>query len=218
MAAEVRPTMRGVMHRAAAVLALPAAVAIAVAAPAGRTRLAVAVFGVAIAVMFAASALVHYRTWGPRTTEVLFRLDHTGIYLAIAGTATPIALLALVGWHRDVVLYGVWTVALIGIVLEWLPSRTPRGVAQTLYLVLGWATVPFVPAVVVNSGWRAAGLMLAGGLLYTVGAVIVARQRPDPVPRVFGYHEVWHLLVVLAVILHYAMIGGTLLPGVGAAG
>lgn len=114
--------------------------------------------------------------------------------------------------------WGAWSVALVGIVIEWLPFRTPRGVAYTLYLVLGWATIPFVPAVVANRGWTTGGLLLAGGALYTVGAVIVAVQRPDPVPRVFGYHEIWHLMVVLAVVLHYAMVGATLLPAAAGSG
>ena len=212
MAAEVRPSLRGVSHRAAAILAVPAAVGLALTAPAGTPRLAAVVFGASIAVMLATSAVVHYRDWDPHTTEVLFRLDHTGIYLAIAGTATPVALLALDGWHQSLLLGWVWGLGLLGIVLEWLPFATPRGVAHTLYLVLGWAAVPFLPAVVAHRGWDTAGLLLAGGLLYTVGAVVVAVQRPDPAPRVFGYHEVWHLLVVLAVVLHYAMVGATLLP------
>lgn len=215
LAAAVRPALRGLVHRGAAVLAVPAAVALVVAAPTGRARLAAGVFGACIAAMLATSAVVHWRAWGPQTTEVLFRLDHTGIYLAIAGTATPVAMLALDGWHRTVVLAGAWAVAAVGVGLEWLPFPTPRGVAHTLYLVLGWATVPFVPAVVANAGWDTAGLLLGGGLLYTVGAVVVAVQRPDPAPRVFGYHEVWHVLVVLAVLLHYAMVGATLLPTAG---
>lgn len=219
LATEVRPSLRGVSHRVAAVLAVPAAVWLVVVAPAGRARLAAGVFGVCIAAMLAISAVVHHRRWPRHTTEVLFRLDHTGIYLAIAGTATPIGMLALHGWHRDVVLWGVWVAALVGIAIEWLPFRTPRGVAHSLYLVMGWATVPFVPAVVANRGWAVGALLLAGGALYTVGAVIVAVRRPDPVPHVFGYHEVWHLLVVLAVVLHYAMVVVTLLrAGTGTGG
>jgi hemolysin III len=212
MSAEVRPSLRGISHRVAAILAVPAAVWVVLAAPTARARVAVGVFGVCIAVMFAISALVHYRRWGPHTTEVLFRLDHTGIYLAIAGTATPVGMLALDGWHRVVVLVGVWTVAAAGILVEWLPFRTPRGLAHTLYLVTGWATIPFLPAVVANRGWTTAGLLLAGGVVYTIGATIVAVRWPDPEPRIFGYHEVWHLLVILAVLLHYGMVGGTLLP------
>lgn len=216
LAAEVRPSLRGILHRVAALLAVPGAVWLVWAAPPGRARVAAGLFGLCILAMLSISALVHYRPWGPHATEVLFRLDHTGIYLAIAGTATPVGLLALDGWHAPAVVWGVWSVALVGIVLEWLPFRTPRGVAHSLYLVIGWATVPFVPAIAANVGWGTAGLLLAGGVLYTVGAMIVALQRPDPAPRVFGYHELWHLLVVLAVGLHYTMVGG-LLPATGGA-
>lgn len=212
LAAEVRPSLRGLSHRVAAIMAVPAAAWVVANAPSVRSAVAVGVFGVCIAVMFTVSATVHARRWSATTTEVLFRLDKTGIYLAIAGTATPIAVLALEGWHRPAMLGGAWGAAAVGIVIEWLPFPTPRGVAHTLYLAMGWATVPFLPAVVSNAGWGTAGLLLAGGAAYTVGAVIVAIQRPDPAPSVFGYHEVWHLLVVVAVVLHYVMIGVTLLP------
>jgi hemolysin III len=218
LAAAVRPSLRGILHRAAAILAVPAAIGLVLAAPPGPARVAAGLFGACIAAMFAISATVHYRVWAPHTTEVLFRLDHTGIYLAIAGTATPVGVLALDGWHQTALVGGVWAVALVGIVLEWLPFPTPRGVAHGLFLVLGWATVPFLPAVVRNAGWGAASLLLAGGLVYTVGATIVAVQRPDPVPHVFGYHEVWHLLVIVAVGLHYTMVGATLLPVATGAG
>lgn len=212
LAAEVRPRWRGLSHRVAAVVSVPAAMWLVAAAPTGAARVAVGIFGACITAMFAFSATVHWRPWDVHVMDRLFRLDHTGIYLAIAGTATPIGVLALEGWHRLVVLGGVWTVALVGILIEWLPFRTPRGLSFTLYLVMGWAAVPFVPALVANRGWDSALLMLGGGLLYTVGAIIVAVQRPDPVPQVFGYHEVWHLLVIGAVVLHYAMVGATLLP------
>lgn len=215
LSAEVRPALRGVVHRLAAILAVPAAVALVVAAPTVRDRVTVGLFGACIAAMFATSAAVHHRRWSEHVTEVLFRLDHSGIYLAIAGTATAIGMLGLDGWHRPVVVGGVWAVAGIGMVLEWLPFRTPRGLAYTLYLVMGWAVVPFLPAVATNRGWGVVVLLLAGGALYTVGAVIVAVQRPDPAPHVFGYHEVWHLMVLLAVVLHYAMVGAMLSPPPG---
>lgn len=207
LGAEVRPTLRGIAHRAAAIMSWPAAVAATIAAPAGVGRMAVAVFATGIAAMFTLSAIVHYRPWGPDTTEVLFRLDHTGIYLAITGTAVAVGLLGLHGWARVVIVAILPGLALVGIVLEWLPSRTPRGVAHALYLVLGWATIPFVPMVAANRGWTPAGLLLVGGVLYTVGSVVVARRRPDPWPRIFGYHEIWHLAVIGAVVAHWLMLG-----------
>jgi len=206
MTVEVRPAWRGVSHRVATPVAVIGAVILTIGAAPGAARWGAAVFGVAIAVMFGISALVHARRWGPHAMEVLFRLDHTGIYLAIAGTATPVALLAMDGWAQAVVLWGVWGVATVGTIVEWLPFRTPRGLAHGLYLGMGWVTVPFLPVVVSGAGWTIAGLLMAGGVVYTVGAVIVAIQRPDPSPRIFGYHEIWHVLVIVAVALHYVMV------------
>jgi hemolysin III len=207
-----RPRWRGVSHRVAAVLMVPAGVWLTVSAPGGRPRIAAGVFAVCIWAMFTISAVVHLRAWSPHVTEVLFRLDHTGIYLAIAGSATPVALLGLDGTARNVLLAVVWGGAVVGIVIEWLPFATPKGVAHTLYLVLGWAAVPMLPAVVDNRGWATVVLLLLGGLCYTVGAVIVAVRRPDPAPQVLGYHEIWHLLVVAAVAFHFVMVSATLLP------
>jgi hemolysin III len=207
-----RPRFRGISHRWASFLAVPAGIWLTLATPAGSGRLAVGVFAACIWVMFTVSALVHWRTWSPHTTEVLFRMDHSAIFLAIAGTATPLAVLGLEGWARTAILAWVWGTATIGIVLEWLPFARPKGWANTVYLSMSWGAVLFVPML-----WRSAGpdtviLMLAGGLLYTVGAVIVGIRRPDPNPEVFGYHEIWHLLVVAAAAIHYVMVGATLVP------
>jgi hemolysin III len=211
---EVRPALRGVSHRVATPVAVVAAGALTMSAAPGAARWGAAVFGAAIVAMFGISALVHARRWEPHALEILFRLDHTGIYLAIAGTATPVALLAMDGWQQAVVLGGVWGVATVGIVVEWLPFRTPRGLAHGLYLGMGWVTVPFLPVVISRVGWIIAGLLMAGGVVYTVGAVIVAIQRPDPSPRIFGYHELWHLLVIVAVVCHYVMVAMLVgLPG-----
>jgi hemolysin III len=199
-----------VSHRVAAIASLPVGLWLVARAPSGTSRFGVAVFAACIAGMFAASAVMHWRAWSPNTTEVLNRADHTAIYLAIAGTATAVAALGLSGGWQAALLWGVWGIAAIGIVIEWVPAATPRGLAHTLYLVLGWATVPFVPLIASRTGWGTVALMLAGGLFYTVGAVIVAIRRPDPRPEVFGYHEVWHLFVVVAVGFHYAMVAEAL--------
>ena len=211
----MRPATRGLSHRVAALVAWPAAVVATVRVPPGA-RLGVAVFGICIALMFTASAVVHARRWSPLVTEVLFRLDHTAIFLAIAGTATPLGLLALDGWQRSVLLWGIWIGAALGIAIVWLPWRTPRGFANTVYLSMSWLTVLLLPSLHARTGWDTTALLLGGGLLYTVGAVIVALRRPDPRPHLFGYHEIWHLLVIGAVVLHYLMILGTVVPRVAA--
>lgn len=207
-----RPQWRGWSHRVAAVLAWPTAIVAALSVPAGTPRTSVLVFGVCIAIMFSVSAIAHLRRWSPHVTEVLLRADHTAIYLAIAGTATPIALLGLSGTGRAVVLWGSWGAAVVGIVVEWLPFASPRGFANTAYLTMGWLPVLFLPALFRQAGWQAVALLMAGGALYTVGAVIVGARRPDPVPHVFGYHEIWHLMVVGAVGFHYAMVLTALAP------
>ncbi len=207
-----RPALRGVSHRAAAILSVPAAVVLSLSAPSGTPRLAAAVFGAAMAIMFSASALTHYRRWSPDATEILFRLDHTAIYIAIFGTLVPVALLGLDGGWRTLLLAGVGGACAVGIAIEWLPFATPRGVAHTMYLALSWTTVLAMPRLLHLAGWSALGLLLAGGVAYTVGAVIVAVQRPDPRPHVFGYHEIWHLLVIVGATLHYLMVGVALLP------
>lgn len=207
-----RPRTRGLSHRIAAVLSVPAAVWLTASAAPGVARTAAAFFGLGIAVMFTASAVVHLRRWPPFLMEVLFRLDHTGIFLAIAGTATAIALLALEGWPRAFLLWGVWGGSAVGLAFVWWPRPTPRGFGNTVFITLGALSVPVLPWILRNAGWDTVALMVAGGLLYVVGAVIVGLRRPDPAPEVFGYHEIWHLLVIGAVVLHYVMVAETLLP------
>lgn len=211
-----RPRLRGWSHRIAAAVAWPLAIASALVAPAGAARVSVVIFGVCIATMFTTSALAHLRRWPPHRAEVLLRADHTAIYLAIAGTATPIALLGLDGLRASILLWATWAVAVVGIVVEWLPFAAPRGFSNGVYLTMGWLPVLFLPALLERTGWSTVGLLMAGGALYTTGAVILARRRPDPAPLTFGYHEVWHAMVVGAVAFHYAMIVATLVPRVGA--
>lgn len=180
-------------------------------APPGAPRAAVAVFGACIAVMFAVSATVHLRPWSAYVTEVLFRADHTAIFLAIAGTATPIAVLGLGGGTGTVLLWIMWGAAAVGIGVVWWPRPTPHGFATTVFITLGATPVVLLPRLVARAGWDTVALLLGGGALYIVGAVIVAIRRPDPDPQRFGYHEIWHLMVIAAVVLHYAMVW-TLLP------
>lgn len=207
-----RPRTRGLSHRIAALVAAPAAVWLIASAPPGRPRLAAAAFGLGILAMFTASALVHLRRWSPRTTEVLFRLDNTGILLAIAGTATPIGLLALEGWQQDVLLYGVWGGTVLGLAFIWWPRATPRGAANAIFVTLGALTLPLLPWILENTGWTTVGLMVAGAAIYLVGAIVVWIRRPDPVPDVFGYHEIWHVAVIAGVAIHYVMVARLVLP------
>lgn len=186
-------------------------------APEGRARLAAGLFGLSMTAMFAASATVHRRRWPPRTTEVLLRLDHTGILLAFAGTATPLALLGLNGWHRGVLLWGVWGGSALAAAVVWWPRATPRGFATSVGFLLGCVPIAVLPALYQHAGWPTIRLLIAGGALFAVGAAVVGLRRPDPNPHVFGYHEIWHLFVIGGVGLYYVMVARTLLPLTGAA-
>ena len=205
LAAE-RPRLRGRSHLLAALVAVPAMVVAIVLAPPGLPRIGVAAFTVGVAAMFTASALLHLRRWDAGTYERLFRLDHTGIYLAIGGTGLALALLGFDGWAGQALLGGVVVGTVLGIVVEWMPFAPPRGFSNAVYLTLGWLPIVLLPWLWVASGVAVVGLLLLGGVLYTSGAVIVALQRPDPSPTWFGYHELFHLLVILAVALHAVMV------------
>lgn len=197
-----RPRLRGRSHLVAGVVGLPLAVVTTVGSPAGTVRTGVAAFGFGVTVMFLCSALLHLRRWDAMLHERLFRLDHSGIYCAIGGSASAIALLALDGWPRRVLLVGAVLGSLVGIVLEWLPFAPPRGLSNSVYLTLGWLPVLLLPWVWVSAGVLVVVLIIAGGVLYTSGAIIVALRRPDVLPGWFGYHELFHVLVIGAVLLH----------------
>jgi hemolysin III len=201
-----RPTARGWSHLAAALLTVPAAAVWTAVTPAGTPRWAVAAFAWGVALMFTASALLHLRRWPTATAERLVRLDHTGIFLAIGGTGGALGALGLVGTPRTVLLTVVTVGTVAGVVVEWLPFAPPRGFSNTVYLTLGWSPVVLLPWLLATAGWSTVLLLLGGGALYTAGAVIVGLRRPDPVPGHFGYHELFHLLVILAVTTHAVMI------------
>ena len=202
-----KPLLRGVSHQIAAGVALAGFVALLLVAPGPRARVGALVYGLSLVGLFSVSALYHRPTWSPRARLWMRRLDHSAIFLLIAGTFTPICL--LVGDRRaHVMLAVVWVGAGLGILRALLWPRAPRALATGLYLMLGWAAVPLVPAMYRAIGPVSLGLLAGGGLLYSIGAVIYATRRPDPFPRVFGYHEVFHALVVAAAGLHFAVAAG----------
>lgn len=200
-----RPRLRGRSHLLAALVAVPGAIVWIVLAP-PSARLAVAAFALGMAAMFTFSALLHLKPWDAHTYERLFRLDHSGIYLAIGGTGIALGLLGLDGWPRIVLMVGMGLGSLLGVALVWLPFAPPRGFNQAIYLTLGWLPVLLAPWLWMATGWVTMALLLAGGILYTVGAVVVGLRRPDPWPTVFGYHEIFHLFVVAAVAIHAVML------------
>jgi hemolysin III len=207
-----RPRLRGVSHQYAFLVSLACGVALILTASAGRARIAAAVYAGTVCALFGTSALYHRVTWRARARRWMRRLDHTMIFVLIAGTYTPVALLALSGTLATVVLWVAWGGAAAGAIVKLVWIDAPRWVFAALYLALGWVSATVLGQLPDAIGWLGVAGLASGGVLYTVGAVIYATGRPDPAPRVFGYHEVFHALVIAAAALQYAVIAFAVLP------
>jgi len=203
--AGARPLLRGVLHAAGFVVAV-AVGGVFVAATDGRRLVAAAAFAGSAAAMLGASTLYHRGTWSPRVRPWMRRLDHTGIYLLIAGTYTAVGLVSLHGTVQHVVLTVVWCGAGAAIVLKVSWIRAPKWVSALIGIALGWVGVAAAPQIAASAGPAALALLAAGGIAYTAGAVVYAGRRPDPVPAVFGYHEVFHALTLVALACQYVAI------------
>jgi hemolysin III len=208
----VKPRLRGVVHQWAFFAALLAGVALVVLAPAGPATAAAAVYAVALAGLLGTSALYHRVTWRPRARAWMRRLDHSMIFVLIAGTYTPFAALVLTGSLRTVVLVGVWCGAAAGVLFSLTWVRAPKWLTAAAYVALGWFALIALPEIASRAGAAALALLLLGGLAYTTGAVVYALRRPDPAPAVFGYHEVFHVLVVAAAVAHFAAVAAFAVP------
>jgi hemolysin III len=209
----VKPRLRGVSHQWAFFVALAAGVALVVAAPPGRATLAALVYAISVAAMFGASALYHRIDWkSPAARRWMRRLDHSMIYVLIAGTYTPFALLVLEGGLAKAVLIAVWGGAALGIGLKMLWPDTPKWLTAAVYVTLGWVAVIAFPELASELGVLGMALVAGGGVLYTAGAVVYALRRPDPAPAVFGYHEIFHVLVIAAALLQFVAVAAYALP------
>jgi hemolysin III len=204
--APTRPRLRGVWHQWAFVLAVPAGLALVLAADTSRERVAAAVFAVSVVGMFGASALYHRITWSPERRIWMRRLDHAGIFGLIAGTYTPFGLLVLDGRWRIALLTIVWSGAFVAFALKLFWPSGPKWITALIAIGLGWVAVAAFPELVDKSGWTTPLLALAGGVCYTVGALVYVLRRPNPAPDVFGYHEVFHAFVTVAVAFQYAAV------------
>jgi hemolysin III len=202
----VRPLLRGVLHQGAFFVALVVGTLLVVFADGARGTLAAAVFAAAVAGMLGASTLYHRVTWSPRMRPWMRRIDHAGIYLLIAGTYTPVGLLVVHGRTQPIVLAIVWSGAVAAIVLRFAWVGAPKWLSAVTGIAVGWAGVAAMPQVVEHAGWAAFALLAAGGVAYTAGAFVYAFRRPNPVPAVFGYHEVFHALTLVAVACQYVAI------------
>lgn len=206
VAAVVKPLLRGWIHAGMAPIALVAGIVLVVLAPTTTARWSTAVFALATTVLFTASAFYHRGTWSPSTTAALRRLDHSNILLVIAGTYTPLAALLLPTTTATWLLVIVWAGALAGILARVFWLRAPRWFYVPLYLVLGWISVWFLPAFWSTGHHALVWLVAAGGLAYSLGAVVYALKRPNPSPRWFGFHEIFHVLTVVGYVCHYIAV------------
>jgi hemolysin III len=200
-----KPLLRGVSHEIAAFAAFAASVILVMSAPNARARTAAIVYGATVFALFFTSALYHRPEWGLRARLVMRRLDHSAIFLLIAGTYTPFCLLLGAG-RGHALLMVAWSGAALGILRSVAWVRAPRPLAAAIYVLLGWVVLPVLPALRLALGDGTMALLAAGGLIYTLGAVVYASRRPDPFPAVFGYHEVFHALVVAAATCHFVVV------------
>jgi hemolysin III len=210
--APVKPRLRGVLHQYAFFVSLVLGAVIVIFAPDGRARVAAAIYAFAVSGLLGTSALYHRVTWRPRARAWMRRLDHSMIFVLIAGTYTPFSILVLHGNLARAILIVVWAGALGGIVLNLVWTSAPKWLTASVYIALGWVAVAAMPALARELGAVGVGLVMLGGLLYTVGAVIYAVGRPNPAPATFGYHEIFHALVVAAAAAHFAVVAFYALP------
>jgi hemolysin III len=205
-----KPRLRGWLHLGAVPVTLSAGIVLVVLSPTATTRLGSAVYAVCSVLLFAVSAIYHRGRWSPRVAGALQRFDHANIFVFIAGTYTPFSLLLLRGTDRVLMLSVVWTGALLGVAFRVAWLGAPRWLYTPIYIALGWAAVFFLPQFAdgaqrygVGLGVAVLALIMVGGALYTLGGVVYGFKRPDPWPRWFGFHEVFHTLTVLAFVTHY---------------
>jgi hemolysin III len=209
-----KPRLRGVWHQWAFFVSVAIGAALVIAAPSGQPRLAAAIYALTVTALFGTSALYHRVTWpSVAARRWMRRLDHSMIFCLIAGTYTPFALLVLDGDLATVILIVVWAGALAGVLMKLVWIDAPKALVAVTYVMLGWVAVAAFPTMIERLGVTASTLVAVGGLLYTLGALVYAFQRPDPAPSVFGYHEVFHALVILAAALQYAVIAFYVIPG-----
>ena len=206
------PRLRGVSHEIAFVVALPVGIALAVSTQGAVARAAAIAFAGSVIGMFGVSTLFHRIAWEPRAKLWLGRIDHTMIYALIAGTYTPITLLVLRPGWRTPILAIVWGGALVATAAKFIWHDAPRWVAPVTCVMLGGVALIALPQIFDRIGYPGALLLLCGGVFYTVGAVVYATRRPDPRPATFGYHEIFHSLVIAAVACQYATVAFYVLP------
>ena len=208
--AEVKPRLRGWLHLSITPLTLAAGVVLIALSPTAATRVGSTLFTASALLLFGVSAVYHTGTWSPRAWAMLRRFDHANIFLLIAGSYTPFSLILLEGTERVVLLSVAWGGAILGVLFRVFWTGAPRWLYTPIYIALGWVAVFFIPSFYSGATELGMGvgiatfvLIVTGGALYTLGGVVYGFQRPDPWPRWFGFHEVFHTFTILAFVSHY---------------
>lgn len=207
-----KPRLRGVWHQWGFFVSLLSGAVLIATAPAGRAVLAAVIYAVALSALLGTSALYHRIDWQPTARRWMRRLDHAMIFVLIAGSTTPFALLALHGWLATVVLCLAWAGALGGLILQLVWTDHPKWVSSLVGVGLGWVTIVTLTQLPASIGWAAVAAIIISGALYTAGAVVYTRERPNPRPGVFGYHELFHAFVLAAAGIQYGVIALAVLP------
>jgi hemolysin III len=207
--AELKPRLRGWLHAYAAAISIASGVvlvAVAATLRGGSAGATTAIYATTVTMLFGTSALYHRIDWGPRAHALMKRLDHSMIFVFIAGTYTPIAVLTLPRSSAGAVLVAVWAGAFTGVLLQSRWPSAPAWLSVPCYIALGWVAVFVMPQLLHNAGVAAFVLIAAGGILYTIGGIVYGLKRPNPLPEVFGFHEVFHLCTIVAAVCHYVAI------------
>jgi hemolysin III len=213
MIQKLREPVNGLMHLVAAILSLLGTAGLLIVGHGSLAKgIALLIYGLSLVLMFSSSAAYHLVDARPRVMLFLRKLDHTAIYALIAGTYTPICLHFFTGFWAWGVLAIIWVLALAGIVLKLFVIKTPRGLTAGIYLVMGWLSVIAFRQIWLFMPRGALVWLLLGGLFFTVGAVVYILKKPDPFPRVFGFHEIWHIFVILGCLSHFILVAAYVAP------
>ncbi len=208
----MKPRLRGVLHQQGFFVSLALGVVLVAVASTGRAIVAASVFAISVSGLLGVSALYHRVNWSATARRWMRRLDHSMIFVLIAGTYTPFALLVLEGTFAKVILAVVWIAALAGSLVELALADGSKWIMASICIALGWVSVVALPDIADDIGVLGTALLAAGGIAYTAGAVIYATKKPDLAPAVFGYHELFHALVLLAIALQYSVVAFFVLP------
>lgn len=201
--AEVKPRLRGWLHAGTVPFVLAAGIVLVALSPTAATRVGSCVYAASALLLFTVSAIYHRGRWGARVHAILKRCDHANIFLLIAGSYTPFTIVLLRGEARITLLTIVWGGALLGVCFRVFWTGAPRWLYTPIYIALGWAAVGFIDRFAAAAGAAVLTLLIVGGALYTLGGIVYGLKRPNPFPRWFGFHEVFHSFTVVAFVVHY---------------